>query len=504
MSKGVRQKSLQDSLPKSPSGIFGLDEITGGGLPLGRPTLVCGSAGCGKTLLAMEFLVRGATEFNEPGVFVAFEETGEELAQNVKSLGFDLVALKQQNKLLIDHVHLDRGEIEETGQYNLEGLFVRLGFAIDSIGAKRVVLDTIETLFSSLKDEGVLRTELQRLFRWLKDKGITAVVTAERGTGTLTRHGLEEYISDCVILLDHRVSNELSTRRLRVVKYRGSSHATNEFPFLIDDSGISVLPVTSAKLDHTCSSERISTGVPALDGMLGGKGYYRGSTVLFSGTAGTGKTTFGAAFAKALAERGEKCLFFAFEESQPQIIRNLRSIGMDLAPFAERGLIQFHNARPSLYGMEMHLVTMHRMLQEFHPQGIVVDPVSAFLNSGTGAEVKTLMTRLIDYFKAEGITAVLTALVASNRIDEESGLDVSSLLDTWISVRDLEVDGERQRSLHVLKSRGMAHSNRIEPFHLADDGIHFDNQDRKKSARDVQSSGQRRRALSRAKGRRRR
>jgi circadian clock protein KaiC len=359
---------------KAPTGIAGLDEITAGGLPAGRPTLICGAAGCGKTLMAMEFLVRGATEFGEPGVFMSFEEGVQELTENVRSLGFDLDELMEQEKLVVDYVHVERSEIEETGEYDLEGLFIRLGFAIDSIGARRVVLDTLEVLFGGLQNEAVIRSELRRLFRWLRDKGVTAVITGERGEGTLTRHGLEEYVSDCVILLDHRVTDQLATRRLRVVKYRGSIHGTNEYPFLIDEDGIDVLPVTSLALEHAASSQRISTGIPGLDQMLGGKGYYRGSSVLVSGRAGTGKTSLSAHFVDAACRRGERCIYFAFEESRSQVVRNMRSIGVDLQPWVDNGRLLFHAARPTQHGLERHLVNMYKAIRDIQPQAVIVDP----------------------------------------------------------------------------------------------------------------------------------
>ena len=364
----TRRALAGPELPKTPTGVSGLDEITNGGLPRGRPTLVCGSAGCGKTLMAMEFLVRGATQFDEPGVFMAFEETAAELAQNVRSLGFDLDDLAARGKFCLDFVRVERSEIEEVGDYDLEGLFIRLGYAIDTIKAKRVVLDTLETLFSGLSNAAVLRSELRRLFRWLKDKGVTAIITAERGEGALTRHGLEEYVSDCVILLDHRVIDQVSTRRLRVVKYRGTAHGTNEYPFLIDEDGISVLPVTSLGLQHEVGDERISSGVPRLDAMLGGKGYFRGSTVLVSGTAGSGKTSLAAHLAQAACGRGEKCLYFAFEESPGQLMRNMRSIGLDLAPWLEKGLLRFHAIRATVHGLEMHLASIHKLVKEFEPR----------------------------------------------------------------------------------------------------------------------------------------
>lgn len=472
MNPSAQERQLEGAkLPKSPTGIEGLDEVTDGGFPTGRPTLVCGSAGCGKTLLAMEFLVRGASDYGEPGVFMAFEETAEELAQNVRSLGFDLDALAEQKKLLVDYVYVERSEIEETGQYDLEGLFVRLGFAIDSIGAKRVVLDTLETLFSGLSNQAVLRSELRRLFRWLKEKGVTAVITAERGEGSLTRHGLEEYVSDCVILLDHRVTNELSTRRLRIVKYRGSTHGTNEFPFLIDDGGITVLPITSPRMGHDASNERVSTGIPGLDEMLGGKGYYRGSSILISGTAGTGKTSLAASFADACCRRGERCLYVSFEESHSQLVRNMRSVGLDLEPWCQQGLLRFHNVRPTIFGMEMHLATVHKLVHEHRPRGIVIDPLTAFSGAGSPSEVRALLMRLVDYLKSLGITAVMTSLIPSGGPEEESATTISSLIDTWLLVRDVEADGERNRGLYVIKSRGMAHSNRIREFLLTDRGV---------------------------------
>ncbi|HEV3444925.1 MAG TPA: circadian clock protein KaiC [Gemmataceae bacterium] len=464
-------KSDARMLPKCPSGIQGLDEITGGGLPKGRPALVCGSAGCGKTLLAMEFLVRGAMDFDDPGVFMAFEETAEELAQNVRSLGFDLGSLEAKKKLVIDHVHVERSEIEETGEYDLEALFIRLGYAIDSIGARRVVLDTLESLFSGLSNTAILRAELRRLFRWLKDKGVTTVITAERGNGTLTRQGLEEYVSDCVILLDHRVTEQVSTRRLRIVKYRGSAHATNEFPFLIDETGISVLPITSAGLHHEAATQRISTGIERLDAMLGGAGIYAGSSVLVSGTAGTGKSSLVSHFAGAACERGDRCLYFAFEESQSQHVRNMRSIGLDLEPWLKKGLLRFHSSRPTAYGLEMHLATMHKRIEEFQPRMVVVDPVSNLMGSGSDSEVNALFVRLIDYLKGRQITAVMTNLSQGGSALEHTQVAISSIIDTWLLLRDIELNGERNRGLYVLKSRGMAHSNQIREFLLTSQGI---------------------------------
>lgn len=459
------------SLPKSSTGIEGFDEITGGGLPAGRPTLVCGSAGCGKTLFAISFLVHGATRFDEPGVFMSFEESTDELAQNVASLGFDLPRLIEEKKIVLDHVRIERNEIEETGDYDLEGLFIRLGYAIDSIGAKRVVLDTIESLFGGLSNETILRAELRRLFRWLKDKGVTAVITGERGDGALTRQGLEEYVSDAVILLDHRVNDQISTRRMRIVKYRGSSHGTNEYPFLIDEDGIAILPVTSLGLAHSASSERVSSGIERLDTMLEGKGYYRGSTILVSGTAGAGKTSMAAHFVDAACRRGERCLAFLFEESPSQVVRNMRSIGVDLQPWVARGLLQFHASRPSMYGLEMHLSQMRRLIDRFRPSVVVADPVSSLLSVATESDVQATMTRLVDHLKAAGITAFMTSLTHGKTENERTDVAISSIVDTWLLLVTLESSGERNRGLYVLKSRGMAHSNQIREFLLTSHGV---------------------------------
>ena len=469
--KSQKTEILPAGILKCPTGIHGLDEITVGGLPRGRPTLVCGSAGCGKTLLGMEFLVRGATEFGEPGVCLSFEETGEELASNVVSLGFDLNSLIKRKKLLIDHVYLDRSLIEETGEYDLEALFVRLGHAVDSIGAKRVLLDSIEALFAGLDNEGVLRSELRRLFRWLKDRNLTAVVTAERGQATLSRHGLEEYISDCVILLDHQVTETVLTRRLRVVKYRGSTHGMNEYPFLIESDGISVLPVTSMYLKHVACNERVSTGVAALDKMFGGQGYYRGNSILVSGTSGTGKTSLTAHFVDAACARGEKCVFFSFEESEDQLIRNMMSIGLDLRRWVKKGLLHFHAVRPTTFGLEMHLVKIHKIIEEIKPSVVAVDPVTGLLHAGTESETRSILLRLIDYLKEKQITALITTLTSGAIAQEQTEIDISSLVDSWLLLRDIESGGERNRGLYILKARGIAHSNQIREFLLTDHGI---------------------------------
>jgi circadian clock protein KaiC len=465
-------KTSPAGLDKARTGIPGLDEITAGGLPRGRPTLLAGGAGSGKTTLAMEFLVRGATEFGEPGVFMAFEEREADLASNYASMGYDLKALSARKKLSLDYVHIERSEIEETGEYDLEGLFVRLNHAIDEIGAKRVVLDTIEALFAGLPNERILRAELRRLFRWLKDKGVTAIITAERGNETsLTRHGLEEYVADCVIEIDQRIEHQISTRRLRILKYRGSTHGTNEYPFLISDEGVTVLPITSVGLAHAASALRISTGIPRLDAMLGRKGYFRGSSVLISGTAGTGKSSLAAAFVEAAARRGERCLYFAFEESPRQVVRNMRSINIDLEPWITKGLLEFRAYRPTLHGLELHLLTVHEAVLRAKPKVVVLDPITNLIQVGSDLEVKSMLTRLIDFLKAEQITTVFTSLTSGDVDPEQSEVGVSSLMDTWILLRNVEFAGERNRALQILKSRGMPHSNQIREFVLSNKGI---------------------------------
>ncbi|MHB8731033.1 MAG: circadian clock protein KaiC [bacterium] len=461
-------------MEKAPTGIVGLDAITGGGFPKGRPTLICGGAGSGKTLLGMLFLVRGAVQYGEPGVYVSFEETPQELTQNVASLGYDLTKLTAQKKIILDHVVVERLELQPAGEYDLEGLFIRLGSAIDAIGAKRVVLDTLEVLFSALPNPTLLRAELGRLFRWLKAKGVTAVVTAERGDGRLTRQGLEEYVADCVIVLDHRVADQVSTHRLRIVKYRGTAHGTNEYPFLIGRDGLTLLPVTGIQPAYAASTGRISTGVERLDAMLEGRGYYRGSTVLISGSAGCGKTSLGAAFAEATCRRGERVLFFAMEESEDQIVRNMRSIGMDLAPWVRKGRLRFHVSRPALFGLEAHLMAMLDTVVATRPSVVILDPVTNFLSAGTKGDASAMLVRLIDFLKEQQITAFFTDL-SPEQDGEYSGRQsegvITSMIDTWILLRNLETNGERTRGLYIIKSRGMAHSNQIREMLLTDSGI---------------------------------
>ena len=463
--------AVKTALAKCPTGIRGLDEITQGGLPQGRPTLVCGGAGCGKTLLGIEFLVHGAVDYEEPGVLMAFEESESELGANVTSLGMDLPRLVRENKLRIDSVRVERSEIQETGDYDLGGLFVRLGAAIDSIGAKRLVLDTVEVLFSGLSNHAIVRSELRRLFGWLKEKGVTAIITGERGDGTMTRYGLEEYVADCVIVLDNRVLDQLCTRRLRVVKYRGSAHGTNEYPFLVGKTGISVLPITSMGLEYQASTKRVSTGVPRLDSMLGSQGYYLGSSVLISGAAGSGKTSLAAAFVHAACQRGEKCLYLAFEESPSQIMRNMQSIGFSLEPFVKKGLLQYQATRPSNEGLESHLARIEGLVHAFQPSAVIVDPVTSLLAVGDAPEVKSALARLTDLLKGRGVTALYTSLTAGGDSPEQSEVGISSLMDTWLLVRNRESEGERNRGLYILKSRGMSHSNQVREFVLSGKGI---------------------------------
>jgi circadian clock protein KaiC len=457
-------------IQKAPSGIDGFDQVTGGGLPRGRATLICGGPGCGKTLLGMEFLVKGALSYGEPGVFIAFEETDAELETNVASLGFDLAALAAEKLLAIDYVKVDRSEIEEAGEYDLDGLFVRLAYAVDSIGAKRVVLDSVEAIFGGFTNQGVLRSELRRLLRWLKDRHLTVLLTGEKGEGALTRYGLEEYVSDCVISLDNRVADQVTTRRMRVVKYRGSSHGSNEYPFLIDEQGISVLPVTSLGLDYPASTERIPTGVAALDDMLEGGGYFRASSILVSGTAGTGKSSLAAMFADACCRRKERVVYFAMEESSAQVARNMRSIGLDLEAWQKKKLLQIQAARPTVFGLEMHLVAMHKAVERYQPMAVVIDPISSLMSAGNPHEVKSMLVRLFDYLKMNGITCLVTSLTTGAGL-EETAIGISSLIDTWIQVRDIETAGERTRGLYLVKSRGMGHSNQVREFRITSQGL---------------------------------
>jgi len=458
-------------LEKCPTGIHGLDEVTGGGLPRGRPTLVCGDAGSGKTVLAIQFLVQGIRQFHEPGVFIAFEENPQDLATNMASMGVDLNQLCAENQLAIDWIHLDASEIEEAGEYDLEGLFIRIQCALQRVHARRIALDSIEALFSSLKDQGMLRSELRRLFAWMKDQQLTAIVTGERGEGRFTRHGLEEYVADCVISLDHRLSNQISTRHMQVIKYRGSAHGANQYPFLIGKTGLSVFPITSVGLDCPAPSEQISSGVPRLDAMLRGGGFFRGSTILISGAAGTGKSSLAAHFARAACERGERALYFAFEESREQIIRNMRSIGIDLAPWVERDLLRFHASRPSLCGLETHLAGIVAAVEEFAPSFIALDPMTDFIAVGSQSEVKCMLTRLVDFLKMKQITGFFTSLTLADHSNEQSEAGISSLIDCWLLVRSLEQNGERTRALYLLKSRGMAHSSQVREFLLTNTGV---------------------------------
>ena len=456
------------TLEKCSSGIEGLDQITEGGLPKGRPTLICGSAGCGKTMFAMQFLVHGA-ENNEPGLFVSFEETQEELEKNFASLGLDLKKLEEQKKFAVEYIYMERSEIEETGEFDLEGLFIRLAYAVEQIGAKRIVLDTIEAIFSGLPNEFILRAELRRLFAWVKTNGLTAIITGERGENTLTRYGLEEYVADCVILLDNPVVNKISTRNLRIIKYRGSPHGYNEYPFLMDEDGISVLPVTSLLLEHEASDQHVAMGIERLDIMLGGKGFYKGSSVLVTGASGTGKSSIGAQFAENICKKGEKCLIFAFEESPKQIIRNMRSIGIDLQPYVDKGLLKFHATRPTLYGLETHLVTIHKIVNDFQPDVVVFDPISNLITVGSSEEVKSMLTRLIDFLKSKQITTLSNALTVQGQM--ESDIGVSSLMDTWIDLKSIITNGERNRTIDIIKTRGQYHSNQVREFKLTNEGI---------------------------------
>jgi circadian clock protein KaiC len=458
-------------MAKCPSGIRGLDDITNGGIPRRRPTLVCGQSGSGKTLLAMEFMVRGIQQQDEPGVFMCFEERAADLAENVASLGFDLNTLIADGKLIIDHVALDPAEMIEAGEYNLDGLFLRLDAAIDEIGAKRIVLDTIEVLFASLTNQNILRAELRRLFSWIKKRNVTAIITGERGDGTLTRHGLEEYLSDCVIVLDNRLIEQVATRRLRIVKYRGSAHGANEYPFLIDEHGFTVLPITTIGLHYPAGRDIISTGIPKLDAMFGEKGYFRGGTMLVSGSAETGKSSIAAHFVDAACQRGERCIYFAFEESSDQIVRNMRSIGIDLDRWRVAGNLRFAASRPASLGLEVHLSGMLKLADDFKPDVVVVDPVSSFEQAGGTTDALAMLMRMVDLMKIRGVTALFTSLTNGEQAAERSEVGISSLIDSWLIVRNLEVAGERTRTLSIMKSRGMQHSNQARELLLTDNRI---------------------------------
>ena len=461
---------MTDGIAKARTGISGFDDLTLGGLPRGRPSLVCGSAGCGKTLFASTFLINGAREEDEPGLFVTFEERAVDIVDNVASLGFGLRDLIARKKIAIEHIAIDPSELAEVGDYDLEGLFLRLELAVAEIGAKRIVLDTIESLFSAFQNPAILRAEIRRLFDWLKEKGLTAVITGERGDGTLTRQGLEEYVSDCVILLDHRVHNQVSTRRLRIVKYRGTAHGTNEYPFLIGEDGFSVLPVSSLGLGHQVHEERTSTGIPDLDAMLSGGGFHRGSSILLSGVAGSGKSSIAASFCAETCARGERALYFSFEESEQQTVRNMRSIGLDLQPAIDAGLLKTVAARPTFYSLEAHLAVMLREVEKFKPSLVVLDPISAFLDTGEQLEVQSMLLRMIDYLKGHGITGVFTHLAhVQGATTTDAGL--SSLMDAWILLLNREFNGEFNRELYLLKARGIAHSNQVREFVMSDEGI---------------------------------
>jgi circadian clock protein KaiC len=422
-------------------------------------------------MLATEFLVRGATQFREPGVFISFEETAADLTQNVASMGFDLDALVARKLLVLDEVRVSRSEIHETGEYDLEALFLRLGHAIDSIGAKRIVLDTIEALFGGFSNTAVLRAELRRLFDWLKEKKVTAVITGERGDGQLTRQGLEEYVSDCVMLLDHRVANQLTIRRLRIVKYRGSTHGTDEYPFLIGETGISVLPITSLGMSHRASNEKISSGIPQLDAALGGGGFFRGSTILVSGLAGTGKSTFAGHYVAAAGDRGERSLYVALEQSPDEFVRNMRLIGVPLGQLVRNGVLRFHALRPTAHGLELHLTTIHQLVEELRPRVVVVDAITSFLGMGISAEVTSMVVRLIDFLKSRQITLYMTSLNEDGQTVDRAGANISSVVDTWLSLRNVERNGARARTLSIVKGRGLAHSSVTQEFSITSKGV---------------------------------
>jgi circadian clock protein KaiC len=464
---------LGHSVKKALTGIKGLDEITGGGLPQNRPTLVCGGPGCGKTLLSMEFIVNGITHFGENGVYITFDESLKDLMENVASIGFDIKGMIEQHSLAVTEIVLPSQNVVEAGDYDLNGLFARIGYAIDTVKAKRVVIDGIETIFSFFSNDSVIRLELKRLFRWLKEKEVTSIITCERGEGErlVSRHGIEEYVSDCVILLDQRIKEQSAIRRLHILKYRGSLHGSNEYPFLVTDKGISILPITSMQLNYAVSNERISSGVPGVDMMLTGKGYFKGSTILISGTAGTGKSSLAAHFAASVCDSGQRCIYFAFEESADQIIRNMRSIGLDLSPHVEQGLLKFHAMRPTQYGIEMHLLIMQNLIMSFQPSAVVIDPISNLISVAVIADIKLMFMRLLDTLKTSGITTLSTNLTSGGKYFESTEIGLSSAMDTWIVMKNREKKHRRERCIEIIKSRGMAHTSKIHTFEITGTGI---------------------------------
>ncbi|WP_240236172.1 circadian clock protein KaiC [Nocardioides sp. CFH 31398] len=455
-------------LEKAATGIEGFDDITFGGLPRARATIVTGAAGSGKSMFGVEFLAQGARAYGEPGVLLSFEETADELVANAASIGVDLRAMADEGTLVVDSAAGDLDDLVQSGAFDLEGLLLRLAAAIDAVGARRVVLDTVETLFSTLPDETTVRREFARLLRWLKERDLTVVVTAERGQqGRLTRHGIEEYVSDCVVVLDHRVEDEVATRRMRVAKYRGSPHGTNEFPFLISGRGLVVMPLHHDELTEV-SEERVSLGIPELDTMVGG-GVFRGSTIMISGSAGTGKTSIAACAADAACRRGEKALFLSFEEPSGQVVRNMRSIGLDLQHWIDKGLLVVQHMRPAITGLEAHLASLHMILDE-HPAEVVVLDAVASLSRGVASYASaSAVARDIAMLRLRGATTVLTAL-AGTHDDPHTDVSASSLVDAWLLVRNVENDGERNRLLMTIKNRGSFHSNQVREFLLTDDG----------------------------------
>jgi len=456
------------TIPKTATGIPGLDQILNGGLPKGRVTLVVGNSGTGKTLLGIEFLVNGIRQHDENAILVTFEESASKVTENVSSLGFDLNNLQDDGKLTVMAFKVDLPE-KNRGYFDFSPLLVLLEEAIVCIGAKRVVLDTIELLFGAYSDQTTARIELVKLMRWLEDRGVTAIITGESGNNALTRFGIEEYVSDCVIVLDHRVREEISTRLLRVMKYRGSVHGTNEYPFLIAKNGFIVLPVSSLSLDYAVSRERVSVGVPELDEMLSG-GPYRGSTTLVTGVSGTGKTSVAMSMVNAACARGERSLVLLYEESAFQLERDMGSIGINLKRWTDSGMLKIWASRPLEYGLENHLAIFINMLESFKPAIVAIDGLTAFSRGGFDPDVFIFITRKIGILKARGITTVLTTLKKDVE-DESSSLHISSLTDTGILLRNIEKNGERNRLLAVTKSRGTAHSNQLREFTLSSDGI---------------------------------
>ena len=470
--KNIAETELSiTKLPKSLTGIQGLDDITYGGIPQNRPTLLVGSIGTGKTIFAMEYIINGITMFNEPGVFMTFEEQTDELQINVTSMGYNLSKLIADNKIYLEHLHIDHREIQATGKYDIEGLFIRIEMAIEKVKAKRIVLDALDTLFIGL-DSQILRSEIKRLFFWLKEKKVTAIITSEVGDIFLTRLGFEEVVADCVIELNNRLNNQISTRRLRIVKYRGSYHSTNEYPFMIDHKGITIFPIISEAPQIIVSNERISSGIKQIDEMLDGRGFYVGSSILVSGSAGTGKSSIAASFIKDVCEKKGTALYCAFEEAPNQIKRNMASIGIFLEPYEKSGNLHFYYSRPTLQTLELHFIAIKKLIKQINPSVVILDPITNLMIENINSDIRTMLTRFVDYLKMEQITVLLTATLTVSSLELiQSNEGISSMVDTCIMIQEKNIIDSRRRTLYIMKSRGICNSKKEVEFIITSEGI---------------------------------